>query len=83
MMHLQSQTAVNKIAFEDEGDLQMPNVEVPHLLNNNNAPVYQLQCVQDAPISINYTHVLMLNKWPFHGCIRMVLMGKKHHKIHP
>ena len=54
-----SQTAVNEIAFDDEGessvirrDLQMPNVEVSHHLNNNNAPVYQLQRVQGAPISI-------------------------------
>ena len=55
------QTAVNEIPlnFDDEGessvirrDLQMPNVEVSHLLNNNNAPVYQLQRVQGAPISI-------------------------------
>ena len=53
-----SQSPVNEMELDDEGessvirrDLQLPNVEVSHLLNNN-APVHQLQRVQGAPISI-------------------------------
>ena len=54
-----SQTAANEIALDAEGessvirtDLQLPNVEVSSVVTNNNAPVHQLQHVQDAPISI-------------------------------
>ena len=53
-----SQSPVNEMELDNEGEssvirryLQLPNVEVSHLLNNN-APVHQLQCVQGAPISI-------------------------------
>ena len=52
------QSPVNEMELDDEGessvirrDLQLPNVDVSHLLNNN-APVHQLQRVQGAPISI-------------------------------
>ena len=85
-----SQTAANEIALDGEGessvirrDLQLPNIEVSNVINNNNnAPVHQLQHVQGAPPLSAYTHVLMLNRWPF-GCIRMAIMGIKHHVIHP
>ena len=53
-----SQSPVNEMELDNEGessvirrDLQLPNVQVSHLLNNN-APVHQLQRVQSAPISI-------------------------------
>ena len=53
-----SQSPVNEMELDDEGessvirrDLQLPNVEVSHLLNNN-PPMHQLQRVQGAPISI-------------------------------
>ena len=56
-----SLSPVNNVDLDEEGessvirrDLQLPNVEVSQLINNN-APVYQLQHVQGAPISI-YTY---------------------------
>ena len=82
-----SQTAANEIALDIEGessvirtDLQLPNVEVSSVINNNNAPVHQFQRVQGAP-SV-YTHVQMLNRWPFHGYIQMAQMDLKHLAIH-
>jgi len=82
-----SQTAENELLL-DEGessvirrDLQVPNIEVSNIINNNNHPVHQLQCVHGAPISL-YT-CIMLNRWPFHGYFRMALISIEHHKIHP
>ena len=47
-----SQSPVNEMELDDEGELSEETyVEISHLLNNN-APVHQLQCVQGAPISI-------------------------------
>jgi len=83
---LSSQSPVNEVELDAEGessvirrDLQLPNVEVSNLINSN-APVHQLQRVQGALIS---THVLMLNRWPFRGFIRMALMGIKLYETHP
>ena len=66
-----SQSLVNEMEFDDEGelsvirrDLQLPNIEVSHLLNNN-APVHQLQRLQGAPISI-YTCTQLKQKYVFH-----------------
>ena len=83
-----TQTAANEIALDAEGessvirrDLQVPNVEISSVITNNNTPMHQLQHMQGAPSA--YTHVLMLNRWLFHGYIQMAQMGIRHHEIHP
>ena len=85
-----SQTAVNEMHLMVkvnhlllEEIYNFPNIEVSDVINNNEAPVHQLQRVQGDLISIYTTRVLMLNRWPICGCIWMALMGIKHHTIHP
>jgi len=53
-----SQTVENELLLEKgessviRRDLQVPNIEVSNVININNPPVHQLQCVQGAPISL-------------------------------
>jgi len=53
-----SQTAENELLLDESEssvirrDLQVPNIKVSNVINNKNHPVYQLQRVQGAPISL-------------------------------
>ena len=73
-----SQTVVN-LLLEEIYKCQMLKFPI-------SSTITMLLCINSSMYRVHlsaYIPVLMLNKWPFLGCIRMVLMGIKHHKIHP